>query len=408
MLPAAAVSVAPPHGAALTCPDVPVGPVDAVGGRHPGDGVGRSVRLRLAPRRRDLDHRVARGPVAPRAGDDRTGRHQRPQGDRVGARRRPTADRQDRVGSTPRSTGSRPSPTCWPGWRRPASAPRPRFRPRTGRSAWCSRTGTGSCRCFCSRSWRATISTSTTSPRCMPPAPRSGGCTPCSQRLCPARSGSPAAAPARRCATACCSGSTGCRSAARRRARRRLETLVGSLPDIDRPVQLTHGDIRSANVLVRDHRVAALLDFDEVGLDHRIVDIGRGAALLATRFRQWGPAPVEAQAALVAGYRSVVELSPIELGMARGGHAVERVVDDPARARPHRLGRGRRAARRPRCSLGVAPAVTERAGGGLRTVQRGSRPCTRAQNGARSTSGRRIRAGPGGGCAGVAGSGGST
>ena len=89
---------------------------------------------------------------------------------------------------------------------------------------------------------------------------------------------------------------------------------MGSLPDIDRPAQLTHGDIRSANVLVRDHQVAALLDFDEVGLDHRIVDIGRGAALLATRFRQWGPAPVEAQAALVAGYRSVVELSPIELG----------------------------------------------------------------------------------------------
>lgn len=97
-------------------------------------------------------------------------------------------------------------------------------------------------------------------------------------------------------------------------ARRRLAALLDSLPDIDREPQLTHGDIRSANVLTRDHRVAALLDFDEVGLDHRVAELGRAAVLLATRFRDWGPTPPPAQHALIDGYRSVIDLSPAEQG----------------------------------------------------------------------------------------------
>lgn len=96
--------------------------------------------------------------------------------------------------------------------------------------------------------------------------------------------------------------------------RARLTEVMATLPDLDRPPQLVHGDVRSANVLVRDSRVTALLDLDDAGLDDPLAELGRACVLLATQFRAWGPAPSAARAALVEGYRSDIDLSDVELG----------------------------------------------------------------------------------------------
>lgn len=52
-----------------------------------------------------------------------------------------------------------------------------------------------------------------------------------------------------------------------------------------------------------------MLDFDEMVYDFLVLDLARAATLLATRFTTWDPAPVSAQHALLAGYRSVRPLS---------------------------------------------------------------------------------------------------
>lgn len=96
------------------------------------------------------------------------------------------------------------------------------------------------------------------------------------------------------------------------RAHARLVDLLETLPDLDVTPQLGHGDVRGANVLVRNHRVAALLDFDELSLRHRTVEIALGAVLLATEFRRWPPAPPLAHEALLAGYQSVVDVTEVE------------------------------------------------------------------------------------------------
>lgn len=90
--------------------------------------------------------------------------------------------------------------------------------------------------------------------------------------------------------------------------------LIDGLPDLGTAAQLVHGDVRAANVLVDAGEVTALLDLDEVGLDQRVADLGRAAVLLATLYREWGPTPADARAALISGYCSVVELSDVELG----------------------------------------------------------------------------------------------
>jgi homoserine kinase type II len=96
------------------------------------------------------------------------------------------------------------------------------------------------------------------------------------------------------------------------RAHARLTDLLDVLPALDVAPQLGHGDIRGANVLVRDHRVAALLDFDELSIRHRVVEISLGAVLLATEFRRWPPAPLAAQRSLMRGYEGVVQLTDAE------------------------------------------------------------------------------------------------
>ena len=69
--------------------------------------------------------------------------------------------------------------------------------------------------------------------------------------------------------------------------------------------QLVHNDIRSANILCRGSRVTALLDFEEVTVDHRVSDLAKGAVMLGTRFRNWAPLDLEMQRYFVEGYRDV-------------------------------------------------------------------------------------------------------
>lgn len=98
------------------------------------------------------------------------------------------------------------------------------------------------------------------------------------------------------------------------RAHARLTDLLTTLPPPAPPRQLVHGDVRGANVLVRDGRVAALLDFDELGLGSPTAELATAAVLLATQFRRWPPAPPAAQHALLAGYEDVLPLDDAERG----------------------------------------------------------------------------------------------
>ena len=91
-----------------------------------------------------------------------------------------------------------------------------------------------------------------------------------------------------------------------------LAALLAQLPELEGSPQLIHGDYRAANLLVSEGRITAVLDFDEVRHDHRIADLAQASTYLATLFRDWGPTPATARAALRAGYESVRPLSPLE------------------------------------------------------------------------------------------------
>lgn len=92
----------------------------------------------------------------------------------------------------------------------------------------------------------------------------------------------------------------------------RLTELLAELPAPEDSPQLIHGDFRAANLLVQGGRIAAVLDFDEVRVDHRMADLAQASTYLATLFRNWGPLPAPARTALRAGYESVRPLSPLE------------------------------------------------------------------------------------------------
>lgn len=96
------------------------------------------------------------------------------------------------------------------------------------------------------------------------------------------------------------------------KARAALRRLVAEAPADELPVQLVHGDFRSANVLFARQEVAAVLDFEEARFDHRIVELGRSAALIGTRFHDWGPVSSEVRSQFLDGYQSVRQLTPIE------------------------------------------------------------------------------------------------
>lgn len=91
-----------------------------------------------------------------------------------------------------------------------------------------------------------------------------------------------------------------------------LRALLGALPAEPLPVQVVHGDVRSANVLCADGRVVGLVDFEDLRLDHRVVELARAAVLLGTRFHDWGPVGADVRVAFRQAYESVSPLSSVE------------------------------------------------------------------------------------------------
>ncbi|WP_154794708.1 phosphotransferase enzyme family protein [Occultella kanbiaonis] len=98
------------------------------------------------------------------------------------------------------------------------------------------------------------------------------------------------------------------------RAGARLAQLLAELPDIDTAPHLIHSDYRGTNILMSGRRVVAILDFDEMTVDHRVYDVARAVVNLATRFRSWRPTTPEARAHFLAGYRSRGVLTKREEG----------------------------------------------------------------------------------------------
>ncbi|MCW2854284.1 MAG: aminoglycoside phosphotransferase [Nocardioides sp.] len=92
-----------------------------------------------------------------------------------------------------------------------------------------------------------------------------------------------------------------------------LRRLVAAAPAAVLPTQLVHGDYRSANVLCDGSEVVAVIDFEEARFDHRIVELGRSAALLGTQFHHWGPVSSEVRSQFLDGYQSVRALTPNEV-----------------------------------------------------------------------------------------------
>lgn len=84
-----------------------------------------------------------------------------------------------------------------------------------------------------------------------------------------------------------------------------LRAQLGQAPEVALPVQVVHGDYRSANILCRGGRVVAVLDFEEARVDHAVAELARAAVLLGTRFRDWRPVTPHTRTVLREGYESV-------------------------------------------------------------------------------------------------------
>lgn len=97
------------------------------------------------------------------------------------------------------------------------------------------------------------------------------------------------------------------------RVQRTLRRRLEAAPSDDLPVQIVHGDYRAANVLCADSDVVAVIDFEDLRLDHRVVELARSAVLLGTLFHDWGPVPESVHRQLLDGYRSVSALTADEL-----------------------------------------------------------------------------------------------
>jgi homoserine kinase type II len=92
-----------------------------------------------------------------------------------------------------------------------------------------------------------------------------------------------------------------------------LRDRLPCFPEASLPTpQLVHNDVRSANILCRGTRVSALLDFEEVTVDHRVSDLAKAAVLLGTRFHNWAPLDLAVQRCFVEGYREFGSLSSSE------------------------------------------------------------------------------------------------
>ncbi|WP_250006734.1 phosphotransferase [Actinoplanes sp. M2I2] len=118
-------------------------------------------------------------------------------------------------------------------------------------------------------------------------------------------------------------------------ARDTLRRLVADAPPDRLARQLVHLDIRSANILCHHGQIAAVLDFEEVRQEHRLVELARAAVLLGTRYHNWKPATPDVRAEFLAGYASERPLTPAEAGwldivLLWQGLAMVPAGDDPA------------------------------------------------------------------------------
>lgn len=91
-----------------------------------------------------------------------------------------------------------------------------------------------------------------------------------------------------------------------------LRDLLAAAPTESMSLQVVHGDVRSANVLLADGVVVGMLDLEELRTDHRVVELARAAVMLGTRYRDWGPTPEAARQTFLDGYTSVSPLTPTE------------------------------------------------------------------------------------------------
>lgn len=94
-----------------------------------------------------------------------------------------------------------------------------------------------------------------------------------------------------------------------------LAALAARLPAlraIDAPLQLIHRDYRSANLLWAGGRLAAVLDWEDLGWGHRARDVAWAAVHLATRYRDWGPVAPLTQHQFIAAYEEANPLSAAE------------------------------------------------------------------------------------------------
>lgn len=92
----------------------------------------------------------------------------------------------------------------------------------------------------------------------------------------------------------------------------RLAVLFAEAPVLGTEPQLVHGDFRAANILTRGRAVVAVLDFDEVRVDHPVADLAQANVYLSTLFTDWGPTTPTARRALREGYESVRPLTADE------------------------------------------------------------------------------------------------
>jgi len=91
-----------------------------------------------------------------------------------------------------------------------------------------------------------------------------------------------------------------------------LREQLAGMPEADLAIQLAHNDVRSANLLCQGSRIVALLDFEDVTLDHCVVDLAHSAVLLGTKFHNWAPVSSDTHTELIAGYQSIRPLSATE------------------------------------------------------------------------------------------------
>jgi homoserine kinase type II len=73
--------------------------------------------------------------------------------------------------------------------------------------------------------------------------------------------------------------------------------------------QLTHGDFRSANILVRDGGITAVLDFDEASYRTRATELAHAAVLLGTRYHDWQPTSPATRETFVSAYDDAFPLT---------------------------------------------------------------------------------------------------